>query len=233
MYRILSRHMPPADPTAGRKECGVMLRAGLRRAIRVTTISLLGALCLGGAASAAGDRSDRAADPMPPRIVAQSNQFELVGVAHGKTLTIYLDRFIDNEPVVGATVNVEAAGQTVPADARPNGIYKLKADWVEQVGQHPVAFAIASDQGNERLAGTLEIPAASPASVPEASAEGPLARVLSFGNLFVFLLGALATLALRHGNRLSGLAVSGGNRLAAAFGAWHAGVAARIRRTAR
>src|SRR4051812_27590010 len=134
-----------------------MLRAGLRPAIRVMTISLLAVLCLGGRASAAGDRSDRAADPMPPRVVAQSNQFELVGVAHGKTLTIYLDRFIDNEPVVGATVNVEAVGQTVPADPRANGIYKLNADWIEQVGRHAVAFAITSDQSNERLTGTLEV----------------------------------------------------------------------------
>jgi hypothetical protein len=210
-----------------------MPRAGLRHAIRVTTISLWGALCLSGAASAAGDRGDRVADPLPPRIVVQSSQFELVGVAHGKTLTLYLDRFIDNEPVAGATVNVEAAGQTVPAQARPNGIYKLNADWVEQVGHHPVAFAIASDQGNERLAGTLEVPAALPASAPEAAAESPLARVLSFGNLFVFLLGALATLALRHASRLSGMAVRGANGLAAAFAGWHAGLAMRGRRTAQ
>src|SRR5258708_725922 len=178
MYRTLRRHMPPAHPTAGRKECGVMPRAGLRHAIRVTTIPLLGALCLNGSASAAGDRSDRVADPLPPRIVAQSSQFELVGVAHGKTLTLYLDHFIDNEPVVGATVNVEAAGQTVPAQARPNGIYKLTADWVEQVGHHPVAFAIASDQGNERLAGTPEAPAVSPSSRPGSPAGSPPAARL-------------------------------------------------------
>src|SRR2546423_1760268 len=93
-----------------------MLRAGLRRATRVATISLLGALCFGGAASAAGDRSDRSADPMPPRIVAQS---------------------------------------------------------------------------------------------------------------------ALAPRGLRQGSRSAGMAVGGANRLAAMFAAWHAGVAARVRRTAR
>src|SRR5256885_14242511 len=145
--------MPPADPTAGRKECGVMLRAGLRRAIRVTTISLLGALCLGGAASAAGDRSDRAADPMPPRIVAQSNQFELVGVAHGKTLTVYLDRFIDNEPVVGAIVNVEAAGQIVPAEVRPNGTYNPRADGAGRAASPPAPSPIPSPRANSRAPG--------------------------------------------------------------------------------
>ena len=207
-----------------------MPRAGLRHAIRVTTISLLGALCLNGSASAAGDRSDRVADPLPPRIVAQSSQFELVGVAHGKTLTIYLDRFIDNAPVTGAAVTIEAAGQSVAADARQNGIYKLNAEWVEQVGRHAVAFTIASDQGNERLAGTLEVPEALPVATPQTAAEDWLARMVSFTNLFVFLLGALATLALRHAGQISGMAIRRGNTLAAAIGVRRRSLAAQARR---
>jgi len=196
-------------------------------------ISLLGALWLGGAANAAGDRNDRAADPLPPRIAAQSSQFELVGVVHGKTLTIYLDRFIDNAPVVGAAVNVEAAGQSVAAGGGRSGIYKLNADWVEQVGRHPVAFTIASDQGNDRLAGTLEVPAAASLAALPTSAESPFERMLSFGNLFVFLLGALATLALRHASRLSGMAIRGATALAAALDKSRGDIAARMRRLAR
>src|SRR5205814_10219024 len=109
---VSTQDVPPAEPSGqqGGRSCGVMLRAGLRRGIRVATMSLLAALCLGAAATA-GDRTDRAADPLPPRIVAQSSQFEVVGVAHGKILTIYLDRFIDNATVTGAAVIVEAAGQ--------------------------------------------------------------------------------------------------------------------------
>src|SRR5690348_8518468 len=209
-----------------------MLRAGLRCGIRVATVSLWAALCLGAAATA-GDRADRAADPLPPRIVAQSSQFELVGVAHGKALTIYLDRFIDNAPVTGAAVIVEAAGQSVAADARQNGIYKLNADWVEQVGRHAVAFAIASDQGNERLAGTLEVAETVPAAAPQAAAEDWLARMVSFTNLIVFLLGALATLALRHAGQLSGIAVRHANGLVAAVAVRRNDFAARARRIAQ
>jgi len=76
---------------------------------------------------------------------------------------------------------------------------------------------IASDQGNDRLAGTLEVPAAASLAALPTSAESPFERMLSFGNLFVFLLGALATLALRHASRLSGMAIRGATALAAAL----------------
>src|SRR4029077_16176115 len=165
-----------------------MLRAGFRRGSRAMMTLLFGALCIAGAANAASDRNDRAADPLPPRIAAQSSQFELVGVAHGKTLTIYLDRFIDNEPVVGAALNVEAAGQSVAAAGGRSGIYKLNADWVERVGRHAIALTITSDQGNDRLAGTLEVPEAAASAAPQTAAGSPFERMLSLGNLFVFLL---------------------------------------------
>jgi cobalt-zinc-cadmium efflux system membrane fusion protein len=210
-----------------------MLRAGFRRGSRAMMMLLFGALCLGAGATAASDRSDRAVDLLPPRVVAQSSQFELVGVAHGKTLTIYLDRFIDNEPVVGAALNVEAAGQSVAAAGGRSGIYKLNADWVEQVGRYAIAFTIASNQGNDRLAGTLDVPEAASPAAPQTAAGSPFERMLSFGNLFVFLLGALATLALRHANRLSGIAMRGANNLVATLGGWRGDIAARVRRTAR
>jgi hypothetical protein len=38
---------------------------------------------------------------------AASASFELVAVARGDVLAIYLDRFATNEPVEGATINVE------------------------------------------------------------------------------------------------------------------------------
>jgi len=210
-----------------------MLKAGFRRGSRAMMMLLFGALCLAAGANAASDRSDRAADLLPPRVVAQSGQFELVGVAHDKTLTIYLDRFTDNEPVVGAALNVEAAGQSVVAAGGRSGIYKVNADWVEQVGRHAIAFTIASDQGNDRLAGTLEVPEAASPAAPQTAAGSPFERMLSFGNLFVFLLGAFATLALRHAGQLSGIAIRGATSLAVACDKWRADSAARVRRMAR
>ena len=51
-----------------------------------------------------------------PRAEAASENFELVAVARGGTLTVYLDRRSSNEPVTGATVSVE----TPPAAWTPS-----------------------------------------------------------------------------------------------------------------
>ena len=42
-----------------------------------------------------------------PRGETDSSAFELVAIARGESLDIYLDRFATNEPVTGATIEVE------------------------------------------------------------------------------------------------------------------------------
>jgi len=128
--------------------------------------------------------------PPDPRIAVESEDFELVGVAKGEQLTIYLDRFADDQPVVGATIEVDAGdGQTVTATAAgDDGVYTAAAPWVAQPGRHDLVFTVRSDQGADLLAGTLGIPA------PEA---GGLAHVSfleghpSFGVVGAFVLGLL------------------------------------------
>ena len=44
-----------------------------------------------------------------PRGEADSGAFEIVAIVHGENLEIYLDRFATNEPVAGATIEVEIA----------------------------------------------------------------------------------------------------------------------------
>jgi len=128
--------------------------------------------------------------PPDPRIAVESEDFELVGVAKGEQLTIYLDRFADDQPVVGATIEVDAGdGQTVTATAAgDDGVYTAAAPWVAQPGRHDLVFTVRSDQGADLLAGTLGIPA------PES---GGLAHVSfleghpSFGVVGAFVLGLL------------------------------------------
>ena len=164
---------------------------------RVAAIMLGIGLVLAGmsvAAWADDDEGDSPAAsptaPPDPRIAVESEDFELVGVAKGEQLTIYLDRFADDQPVVGATIEVDAGdGQTVTATAAgDDGVYTAAAPWVAQPGRHDLVFTVRSDQGADLLAGTLGIPA------PES---GGLAHVSfleghpSFGVVGAFVLGLL------------------------------------------
>jgi biotin carboxyl carrier protein len=154
-------------------------------------------LYLGGAphpAAAHGDDEIPAATagmPISPRLVAQSKDFELVAVAQGKTLRMYLDRFANSQPVIGAKVDVEVDGQTAPMTANPAGTYTLTADWVAQAGHHDVIFTIVTAQGSDLLAGTLHIPAAVADPVSKGAAPAP-----AISHLLAFLLGILATAAV-------------------------------------
>src|SRR5262249_1358603 len=53
-----------------------------------------------------------------PRVTAQSELYELVGILRGETLSIYLDHFATNEPVADAKVKV-AVTDAEPVDAEP------------------------------------------------------------------------------------------------------------------
>src|SRR5260370_23653455 len=148
-----------------------MLRAERLRVLLVA-LSLVVGLCVGATRRTAAGHDDDAATPkspgvsVSPRLVARSGDFELVGVARGRTLSIYLDRFADNQPVTGAKLDVEADGQNLSATAEPNGTYTLTANWVAQTGRHAVIVTIVSDQGSDLLPGTLHIPSAPAAATP-------------------------------------------------------------------
>src|SRR6266700_3766960 len=204
------------DRRRSREERGVMLRAEHLRVLLVA-LSLVVGLGLGAAPRpAAGHGDDAAAPPSPgvrlsPRLVARSGDFELVGVARGRTLSIYLDRFADNQPVTGAKLDVEADGQTVAATAGPSGTYTLTANWVAQAGRHAVIVTIVSDQGSDLLAGTLDIAPAPTAASPSSNGGGLPAR--SGDNLLAFLFGMLATVALQRRSSLAAMMRGTGDRV--------------------
>ena len=179
-------------------------------------------LCLGETprpAAAHEGHEDNAAMAAPPgvslspRLVARSDDFELVGVARGRTLSIYLDRFADNQPVTGAKIEVEVDGQTMSATAEPSGIYTLTADWVVQAGHHDVIITIIAEQGADLLAGTLEVPSAPAAASP--LGKGSALQAPSADNILAFLLGMLATAALRRRSSFGAIARGAAGRVRA------------------
>ncbi len=101
--------------------------------------------------------------PMAPRADAQSEQFELVAVARGDTLTIYLDRFATNQPVTGASLDIDTPSGTLkPLETAP-GVYVAAVQL--HPGAHDLAITITADVSVDLLTTTLRIPEAARSGV--------------------------------------------------------------------
>jgi len=135
------------------------------------TLFVLTAWLLSAAAWAHGDESHDTAPPalsqaVTPRADAHSEVFELLIVAEGEQLRLYLDDFASNAPISGARIEVER-GTSWKAQAREHapGEYLLKAPWLNQPGAHPLSFTLEAGQQADLLAATLTLPAtAAPAA---------------------------------------------------------------------
>ena len=147
------------------------------------------------------------AAPAAPRAEAISDLFQLVAVSRPGALEIWLDRFADNSPVIGATIEIEAAGGSAKAEPLGDGRYRLPAPWASAPGQHDLIFTVTSDGDVDVLLGGLTIPEAAPGEasggmhgwtewVRRLAAVPP--PLLAGGG---FLLGALTTLFLSRRRR--------------------------------
>src|ERR1700730_8617827 len=92
---------------------------------------------------------DHDAAPLPasvsiaPRAEATSDAFELIAIAEGSELAIYLDRFPTSEPVEGATIEVETPNG--PVMARVHGdSYEIPATWLSRPGRYDLIFTVTA-----------------------------------------------------------------------------------------
>lgn len=149
----------------------------MRRPMAILLAAGLGAGFMAGAA-AAHEGHDHAAPAIEssatiaPRAEASSEDFELVAIARGDRLRVYLDSFRTNEPVKDAVVEIDGAGGTQVATMDGEGAYEIAAPWLRP-GRHDLAFTIQALGKSDVLTATLVVPAvASPAA-----AQGILGRV--------------------------------------------------------
>jgi membrane fusion protein, heavy metal efflux system len=77
-----------------------------------------------------------------PRLLTNSESYELVAILDGKQLTIYLDRFADNEPVTDASIEVAVEGETVTAERNPDGTYGVTSNRFGDQGFVELVFDI-------------------------------------------------------------------------------------------
>lgn len=137
-----------------------MFRLGLAR---LCAAAVLAATPLHSAGAHGDHGADAPAAPATslPRLESEGMGIELVAVADGNTLTIYLDRSDTNAPIEDATIEVAGDG-LAPAKAEPagDGAYVVEADWVHEPGTRALTFTILGEDIADLLAGRLVIPEA-------------------------------------------------------------------------
>jgi multidrug efflux pump subunit AcrA (membrane-fusion protein) len=141
------------------------------------------------------------AGSMQPRLAGSGTIFEIVAVADGDVLTIYLDRRDSTEPVSGATIEITREdASALLAEAAGPGTYMAEAPWLAEPGAKPLVFTVTAGEEADLLNGVLTVPR--PEAVPDEAVHGWLKTV--FDARAVILAGAGAALGLFLGLWLGG-----------------------------
>ena len=141
--------------------------------LRATALAAAFTLALAAAVpgpAGAHEGHDHDAPPPPatvvsaPRGEAASDAVELVAIARGGAIEIYLDDFRTNAPIEGATVEVETPDGPKQAIAAPGQPYRLAAPWIAAPGRHDLIVTVMAGDVLEVLPVALTITA--PAALP-------------------------------------------------------------------
>ena len=165
--------------------------------------ALIATLATGLASAHEGHDHDAPAAAAGPANVAArgeaaSENFELVAVAQGAELLIYLDRFATNAPITGATIEVETPTGPAKADERDDGTYRLPAPWLANAGHLDLIFTVSADNTVDILPLAIDAPASNAAGASDVHSLVERARALlspaTIGALLVgILIGVVVT----------------------------------------
>jgi hypothetical protein len=102
------------------------------------------------------------------RIEANSDIFELVGTLAGGEFSIFIDRFVTNEPLLQAQVEVESGAMKAQAKFRAEiGDYRIDDPALLQKlstpGEHPLVITVIAGKDSDLLDAVLRVPATSAA----------------------------------------------------------------------
>ena len=94
-----------------------------------------------------------------PRFQGHSGLFEVVGILKGNELSITIDRYATNEPVLNAKVEVESGSLNKTADFHADhGDYSLPSESFRKPGTYPITLTIVSGKDTDLIAGDLVVP---------------------------------------------------------------------------
>lgn len=140
-----------------------------------------------------------------PRFEAHTPDLELVAELRGETLTLYLDRYASNQPLLDATVEIEGDGQKSLAQPQPDGSYSARAAWLSRPGKHELVVTVQAGDLDDLLIGTLATP--SPAAAPQAQARTNGLALGGSALLALLVAAAAVHFARRRGNAVPLLAL--------------------------
>lgn len=146
----------------------------VRLAVRFIFCLFLAGVAFGAYAHEGHDHGDT---PPPtvsvtPRGEAHSGEFELVATLRNGALLIYLDHYPTNEPITGATMEVDTPSGPQTAEAAGEGVYRLAAPWAKDAARYDLIFTITHNGKADVL--PLTIPAARTSSSADAGKSIPV-----------------------------------------------------------
>jgi hypothetical protein len=133
---------------------------------------------LAASSAAAHEGHDHGAPPPPvsttiaPRADASTADLELVAVARGERLEIFIDSFKGNEPVDGAMLEIDGPSGTLRAEAAGEGTYVATAPWLTKPGSYDLAITVMAGDLFDVLTVTMVIPQMAASAVPVAATDG-------------------------------------------------------------
>ncbi len=98
-----------------------------------------------------------AAAPAIPRFAAASELCEIVGTADGTQLALYLDRFADNAPVAGATLEVSVGDAAVAVKEVAAGEFAGTLAQALPEGGTPGTVTVQAGDESDLLAGDFDV----------------------------------------------------------------------------
>jgi hypothetical protein len=145
-------------------------------------------------------------DDTGPRIETFTRSFELVGHVQGDELSMLIDRYETNEPVLNGKLEVEANGIKATATFHADhGDYAVDdAQFLEAIaapGKHALVFTLMAGGESDLLQGTLEVNAADSAHGHADDHARSLTRWTVAGGLLAAALTVLAIRLLRRKTR--------------------------------
>jgi len=140
-----------------------------------------------------------------PRMEARSEMFELVGRLQDGELSLFVNRFETNEPVLDAKVELTAGETTAPALFHADqGDYAVADEkfvaTVSQPGDHALVITIVAGEEADLLEGTLSVPPHHDEhahSLVDALLHGDSARLLALLGITTAV-GAISWVAVRR-----------------------------------
>ena len=100
-----------------------------------------------------------ASGPALPRFTAHSDLLEAVGVLDADALSILIDRYDSNEPVLNAQVTMASGSlKSVLAFHGDQGDYSAPATPFKQPGTYPITLTVIAGDLTDLLAGELVVP---------------------------------------------------------------------------